>query len=66
MPGLTETDKQQLLAAGAAFVTPNAALGRPPAPPILSMPDYLRQVEQLAWLLPPAPRLVIQGDNWKL
>lgn len=62
---ISEHEKQQILAAGMA-APEVAGRRRPPAAPVLSMPDYLRQVEEFARLFPQSPRPFARGTNWKL
>jgi hypothetical protein len=67
MNGISEIEKHQLrqsLVASSDTIQ-NAPRLRPGAP-VLSMMNYLRQVEEWARLFPPASRAPAQGTHWKL
>jgi hypothetical protein len=61
---IAEHEKQQLLRGG--LVEKAVSSARPPKAPALTMEAYLGHVEQLAKLLPIAPRRIAHGAKWKL
>jgi hypothetical protein len=64
---ITEREKQQLLEGDARLRgAATSARARLPAPPPLCMEEFLRQVEQLARILPQSPRPFAGGTRWKL
>jgi hypothetical protein len=67
MNGISKSEKHQLRQSlvGASETKENASRFRPGAP-VLSMMNYLRQVEEWARLFPPASRAPAQGTHWKL
>lgn len=67
MNGISESEKQQLRQSlVAASETKENASRFSPGAPVVSMMNYLRQVEEWARLFPPASRAPAQGTHWKL
>lgn len=61
---ITEQEKQQLIEGSRALA--KADRRHLPRSPVVSMKDFLQNVEQLSQILPSLPRSFAQGKHWKL